>query len=480
MACLFCGGYAIKGIHVRMPPVEWVCSGRGGMGCCVFFLVYMSVQRQTVIVSPGGFRGGDIVVPGDKSISHRVALIAGISAGTSSIRGFLQAEDCLNTLQAMESFGARSWFDEDGVLSIQGTGGKMLEPAGPLDVGNSATGMRLLAGLCAGSPIQVTLTGDETLRSRPMDRIKEPLELMGAGIELSEAGTAPMSIRGGGLRGIEYCLPTASAQVKTCCILAGLYADGRTTVIEPIATRDHTERILRALGVPLTVDEQIISVEGYGPEGPRFLARPYAIPGDFSSASYWLAAAAAMPGVQMTVRNVGLNRRRTAMLNVLARMGATVDIERTSETTDIEVYGDITVTGAELTGTEVGGAEIPNLIDELPLVAVLGALARGRTVIRDAGELRVKESDRIAVMTGNLSDMGVYVQEKDDGMVIHGPAKLVPTRSVRSFGDHRVAMSMSILAIFAEQPVCIGNVACVDTSYPEFWEQLQKLGVNVE
>lgn len=440
----------------------------------------MTIPKQTKIVHPGGFAGGVVRVPGDKSISHRTALLAGISSGTSEIRGFLQAEDCLNTLKAMEAFGARSWIDEEGVLSIQGTGGKMIEPVGPLDVGNSGTGMRLLAGLCAGSPIQVTLTGDASLQSRPMRRIKEPLELMGATVDLTPQGTAPMTIQGGNLHGIEYRLPTASAQVKSCCILAGLYATGRTTVLEPIPTRDHTERMLRAVGAPIRVEGPHISVEGCGPKGPKFLARPYVVPGDFSSAAYWLAAAAAIPGATLRVEGVGLNLRRTALLDVLRRMGAKVEIERTSAPTDPEVYGNVTVTGADLKGTEVSGAEIPNLIDELPLVAVLGALARGRTEIRDASELRVKESDRVAVMVENLTNMGVRVEERPDGMGIEGPARIAPEKSIRSYGDHRIAMSMSILSIFSSEPVCIGNVACVDTSYPEFWDQLVNLGVNVE
>jgi 3-phosphoshikimate 1-carboxyvinyltransferase len=438
------------------------------------------IQTQSKIIHPGGFSGGIVRVPGDKSISHRTALLAGISSGVSTIRGFLQAEDCLNTLKAMEAFGARSWFDEDGVLSIQGTGGKMLEPAGPLDVGNSGTGMRLLAGLCAGSPITVTLTGDESLNARPMRRIQEPLELMGAKIELTEAGTAPMTIRGGSLHGIEYCLPVNSAQVKSCCILAGLYADGTTTVVEPVPTRDHTERMLRAVGAPIKVDGQNISIVGYGAKGPKFLARPYIVPGDFSSAAYWLAAAAAIPGCELRAEGIGLNRRRTALLDVLRRMGAEVEVERTSLAADPEVYGNVTVRGAALKGTEVRGDEIPNLIDELPLVAVLGALASGRTAIRDAAELRVKESDRVAVMAENLASVGVCVQELPDGLIIEGPARISPTRAIRSHGDHRVAMSMAILAIFSDAPFCIGNVGCVDTSYPEFWSQLNQLGVNVE
>lgn len=440
---------------------------------------------DTRVVHPGGFRGGTLRVPGDKSISHRVALIAGLSRGVSEVRGFLEAEDCLNTLKAMEAFGARVWMEEDAegaVLKIEGTGGKMIEPVGALDVGNSGTGMRLLAGLCAGNAIRVRLMGDESLSGRPMGRIQAPLAQMGADVTLAEGGTPPMEIRGGGLRNIEYCLPVASAQVKSCCLLAGLYAEGETTVVEPVPTRDHTERILRATGADIRVEGHRISVRGYGAQGPRLLARKYGVPGDFSSAAYFLAAAAAISGVAVRVEALGLNPRRTAFLDVLRAMGAKVEVEpETGADADWEPRGAVTVSGAELRGVEVGGEEIiPNLIDELPLVAVLGALARGRTVIRDAAELRVKESDRIAAMVGNLQAMGVLARATSDGLVVEGPARISPVGTLRTYGDHRVAMSMSILSIFADCPVAVPRVSCVSTSYPTFWGQLQNLGVHVE
>lgn len=441
---------------------------------------------ETRIVHPGGFRGGTLRVPGDKSISHRVALVAGISRGRSRVRGFLEAEDCVNTLRAMEAFGARAWAEEDAdgekVITIQGTGGKMLEPAEVLDVGNSGTGMRLLAGLCAGNAIRVRLTGDASLSGRPMGRIRTPLEMMGAEVRLSEDGTPPMEIRGGQLKAIDYCLPVASAQVKSCCLLAGLYAEGTTSVIEPVPTRDHTERILAATGAAVRVDGHRISVEGCGAAGPRLAARDYVVPGDFSSAAYFLAAAAATPGVAVRVDGLGLNPRRTAFLDVLRAMGAGVETEEEQgPDADWEPRGAVTVYGAELRGTEVGGEEIiPNLIDELPLVAVLGALARGRTTIRDAAELRVKESDRIAAMVENLTAMGVLARATADGLTVDGPAKISPQKALKTYGDHRVAMSMAILSIFADCAVAIPRVSCVATSYPTFWEQLQQLGVTIE
>jgi 3-phosphoshikimate 1-carboxyvinyltransferase len=440
----------------------------------------MSRDAQSRIVHPGGFRGGVIRVPGDKSMSHRAVLLAGISRGTSEIRGFLQAGDCLNTVRAMEALGARASLDASGVLRVTGTGGKLLEPARPLDVGNSGTGMRLLAGLCAGTGTKVTLTGDEGLRRRPMERIQKPLELMGAKISLSEGGVAPIRVEGGGLRGIEYCLPVASAQVKTCCLLAGLFAEGETAVVEPVPTRDHTERLLKLAGADIEVQGRKIRVKGHGAEGPKFQARAMEIPGDFSSAAYWLAAGAAIPGTTTRVEGVGLNPRRTAFLGVLERMGAKVTVEEGPSAGGAEPTGNVTVEGAELRGTEVGGEEIPNLIDELPLVAVLGAVARGRTTIRDAEEMRSAESDRVATIVENLERMGVMARGRRDGLTVEGPGGVRPAGAVRSFGDHRVAMALAVLSIFADCPVCIMGVSCVEKSYPGFWEQLKKTGVNVE
>lgn len=441
----------------------------------------MSQIPQSVIVNPSSTLSGTMEVPGDKSISHRVAMLAAMAKGTSTIRNFLQSEDCVNTLHAMAALGARTSVTDDGELTIQGTGGNLLEPAGPLNVGNSGTSIRLIAGLLAGQPMTVEVTGDESLCTRPMSRIKEPLERMGAKVELTgEKGTAPIKITGGNLKPIDYMLPVASAQVKSCILFAGLFADGVTSVSEPVPTRDHTERMLRAFGVPVEVDGLQVRVKGFGQGGPSLKAGQFVVPGDFSSAAYWMVAVAARKRDSVTIKNVGLNPRRIALIDVLKRMGASVEVKQRSEPGDREPMGDVKVTGGKLKGVSVGGADIANLIDELPLVSVLGALAEGETTIVNAAELRVKESDRIATMAANLRLVGVDVEERDDGMVIRGGSELKPTGAARSYGDHRIAMAMAILATYGTEKLLINNVNCVDTSYPAFWSDLKKLGGHVE
>ncbi len=423
--------------------------------------------------------GGSIRVPGDKSISQRVAMLASLAEGTSKVTGYLNGEDARSTLAAMEQMGARAEFRDDA-LYITGVAGRLQQPAEPLNMGNSGTGTRLLAGLVAGAGIEVSMIGDESLSSRPMGRIRHPLELMGAHIGLSgQRGTLPMMICGGNLQGIGYLLPMASAQVKSCILLAALYAEGKTTVIEPRPTRDHTEKLFDVLGIPLTIKGLEISIEGFGPEGPRFKARDFVVPGDFSSAAFWIVAVAARPGAELVIEHVGLNQRRTALLDVMQRMGADIEVVIAEEKGD--PYGTIKVRGAQLTGTVIEGDEIPNLIDELPVIAVAGALAEGKTEIRDAAELRVKESDRIAEMVKNLRLFGAEVDEKEDGMIVKGPAALkTPAVAIDSHGDHRIAMSIAILNTFCNEPVTITNVGCVNTSYPEFWQHMEQLGGRVE
>jgi 3-phosphoshikimate 1-carboxyvinyltransferase len=304
---------------------------------------------------------------------------------------------------------------------------------------------------------------------------------MGARIELTgKGGCAPIKIQGGGLKGIEYAIPVASAQVKSCILLATLYAEGKTILTETMETRDHTERLLQVMGVPIKVKGLKVELEGYGKKGPAFKSRAWLVPGDFSSAAYAMVAVSAREGATVTIRNVGLNPRRTALLDVLGRMGARVETHARGGQDSGEPIGDVLITGAGLQGTEVGGKEIPKLIDELPLVAVAGALAKGKTVIRDARELRVKESDRIATMAANLRAVGAKVIEREDGMEIHGPATLDKTAVVQSYGDHRVAMSMAVLALYAKEPICIMNIDCIATSYPAFWDDLKRLGAHVE
>ena len=423
--------------------------------------------------------GGALRVPGDKSVSQRIAMLAALAKGTTSVTGFLTGEDAMSTLEAVCALGASYFFDGD-VLKITGAEGGLKQPDHALNMGNSGTGTRLLAGLLAGHPMTVTMIGDESLSRRPMGRISTPLALMGAQLELTgERGTLPMKICGTRLQGIRYELPMASAQVKSCVLLAGLFADGTTTVVESRPTRDHTEKLFKTLGIPVEVDGLEIRVTGCGQRGPQFSARDLTVPGDFSSAAFWIAAVAARPGAELTVHGVGLNPRRTALLDVLKRMGAQIETKITASSGD--PIGTIFVRGATLRGTQIGGDEIPNLIDELPLIAAIGALAVGRTVIRDAAELRVKESDRIAVTAAHLRAFGVEVSEQPDGMTVSGPAKLqVPSAPLESHGDHRIAMSMAVLATFGAGPVSLHNVDCVQTSYPDFWKHLEQLGGKSE
>lgn len=430
-----------------------------------------------------GGRGacGALEVPGDKSISHRVAILSAIASGTSSITGFLQAEDCINTLRALEALGVETFIDGDGELQITGTGGRFLEPACSLDFGNSGTGLRLMAGLLASQPFQTELGGDDSLTSRPMDRIRGPLEEMGATFEFPcSENCAPFRVQGGSLTSIDYRVPIASAQVKSCLLIAGLFAEGESIIHEPRMTRDHTERLLRVLDVPIRVDGLSVSVDGFGLDGPDVDATEWYVPGDFSSAANWIVSAAAREGKKLNIENVGLNPRRTAFLDVLERMGAEIEVEEISENDVAEPYGDIKVRGSNLKGTEVCGNEIPNLIDELPLVAVAGVLAEGETVIRDAGELRVKESDRIKTMVRNLKEFGADVEELKDGLVVRGPIKLNKKVCVDSYGDHRIAMAMAILGSYGEKPVLVKNIACTETSYPGFWGDLRHQGVTVD
>lgn len=433
---------------------------------------------KSKIVHPAKLEG-TIKVPGDKSISQRVAMLASLAEGTSKVTGYLNGEDARSTLSAMEQMGAKAEFCDDA-LYITGVAGQLRQPDEPLDMGNSGTGTRLLAGLVAGAGIEVSMIGDESLSSRPMGRIRHPLELMGAHIGLTgKRGTLPMMICGGKLKGIGYLLPMASAQVKSCILLAGLFAEGKTTVVEPRPTRDHTEKLFQLLGIPIEIKGLEISIVGFGSDGPRFKARDFNVPGDFSSAAFWIVAVAARPGAQLEMENVGLNPRRTALLDVMKRMGADIEITVTEGQGD--PCGNIKVCGSRLKGTVIKGDEIPNLIDELPIIAVAGALAEGQTDIRDAAELRVKESDRIAEMVKTLRLFGVEVEEKDDGMVVTGGASVkTPAVALDSHGDHRIAMSMAILNSFGDKPATIENVGCVDTSYPEFWQHMEQLGGKVE
>ena len=416
----------------------------------------------------------EFTVPGDKSMSHRAAILGGLSNGTCTVRNFLPSEDCVNTLNAMQALGAsHEVLDELAGygpinLRIHGQSMKLSAPAAPIDCGNSGTGMRLLAGLLAGQSFTSELFGDASLSSRPMGRITIPLAQMGANIETlgEKPGCAPLRIHAAKVHPITYDMPVASAQVKSAVLLAGLFAEGTTTVIQPAETRDHTERMLASFGIHTRHDGKAISLDG----GQTPQACDFTVPGDISSAAFWLVAAAALPGSRLLIKDVGLNPTRTAILKVLSRMGAHMtEIVHQSEG---EPIGNIEIHGAPLTGTTIFLEEVPNLIDEIPVIAVAAALAQGRTIIRNAKELRVKETDRITTVVDNLRAMGAEVEEFEDGMEIVG-GKPLHGATIDSFGDHRIAMAFAIAGLFATGETVIQNTDCVNTSYPGFAHHLK-------
>ncbi len=411
----------------------------------------------------------ELTVPGDKSISHRAIMLAALSNGRGEVTGFLPSEDCLSTMKAFQQLGVPIERTDETTVIIEGKRGHFTAPTGDIDCGNSGTTMRLLCGILAAQPFRSRLVGDASLSKRPMRRVIDPLTQMGAKITAEgDKGCAPLVIEGGPLKAIDYKSPVASAQVKSAILLAGLFAKGTTSVTEPELSRDHTERmfawhLLRPRKNGLTV-----SVIG----GETLESRDFSVPGDISSAAFWLVMAAAQPGSHLLVKNVGLNPARTGVLAVLIRMGA--HVSEIVENSDCEPSGTVEVRGTKLRATTIGGAEIPNVIDELPILSVAAALAEGRTIIKDAHELRVKETDRIAAVARNLRAFGVKVDEREDGMEIEGGAALHGAE-VESFGDHRIAMAFAVLASFAQGPSFIRNTDCVNTSYPGFNDTLKKL-----
>ena len=417
---------------------------------------------------------GEMTVPGDKSISHRVAILGGLASGTTCVRNYLCSADCLNTLRAMQQLGATVSPASHGAdFSITGTGMSPVAPATDIDCGNSGTGMRLLAGVLSALPFSSRMVGDASLSCRPMRRIMTPLNQMGACIRAcgERDGCAPLEITGGTLRPLHYALPMASAQVKSAVLLAGLFADGETRVDQPAVTRDHTERLLRHFGVPCEESASHLSVAVRG--RAHWKARDIEVPSDFSSAAFWLVAASIVPGSELTLRGVGLNPTRTALLHVLQRMGAQIQLSNVRG--ECEPMGDMTVRCAsQLHGTEILPEEVPNLIDEVPILAVAAAHAQGDTTIRHAAELRVKESDRISAVVCNLQAMGARVQEYDDGMVITGGVPLTGA-TLDSYTDHRIAMSFLIAGLCAAGKTTLLRCGNIETSYPGFENHLLQL-----
>lgn len=429
-------------------------------------------RGDAVIVAPVNRLSGELRVPGDKSISHRAAMLAALAHGRSVLENFSTARDCASTLDCLHALGV-SINRDDSTVFIEGAGDAGLrEPARVLDAQNSGTTMRLLAGILAGQPFQATLTGDESLRSRPMLRIAEPLRLMGAVVEVEADGCAPLRIRGQRpLRAVHYRLPVASAQIKSAVLLAGLAADATTSVEEPKPTRDHTERMLREFGAHVERTGDSLSVRG----GAKLRARDFTIPGDISSAAFFIAAAVMLPGSELSIRDVGLNPTRTAFLSTLAGMGAEISVE--DERLECgEPLGTIRVRGRALKEPRplnIHGPVISNLIDELPLLGFVAACVGCDMELSDARELRVKESDRIRATVENLSRMGARAEERDDGWRIYGGPKLRGA-SLSSFDDHRIAMACAVAALTAEGSSEIeGARQAVTISLPEFWSLLK-------
>lgn len=433
----------------------------------------MSIDTITVRKAENGLRG-TITVPGDKSISHRVAILGALAEGAMKVQNYLCSEDCMNTLRAMQQLGATvTPGDAPENFTLTGTAMQPVAPAKDIDCGNSGTGMRLMAGVMAALPFSSRMYGDPSLSSRPMKRIIDPLALMGARITAcgEKPGCAPLSIEGSALKPVHYDLPMASAQVKSAVLLAGMLTPGETSVHQPSITRDHTERLFAHFGVPCKVSEDGLDISTQGPA--RITAKDIIIPGDISSAAFWLVAASVVPNSEITLRHVGLNPTRSAIIDVLLRMGADINISVTQE--DGEPFGDITVrTATRLVGTEILKREIPNLIDEIPVLAVAAAFAEGNTSIRNAAELRVKESDRISTTVNNLRAMGAVVEEFEDGMVITGGAPLHGA-VMDSYHDHRIAMGFLMAGLNASGETTLLNCANINTSYPSFVQHLETL-----
>ncbi len=436
-----------------------------------------SVQANGDLVflaQPGGRVSGSIRVPGDKSISHRSIVLGSLAEGTTEIDGFLEGEDALATLQAFRDMGVVIEGPHHGRVTIHGVGLHGLKaPPGPLYLGNSGTSMRLLSGLLAAQPFDSVLTGDESLSKRPMGRIAEPLRQMGAQVETAADGRPPLSIRGGQrLQGLNYAMPMASAQVKSCLLLAGLYAPGNTSVTEPAPTRDHTERMLRGFGYPLTVDGATVTIA----PGHRLQACAIEVPADISSAAFFLVAASIAEGSEVLLRHVGVNPTRTGVIDILRLMGADITLENPRDVGG-EPVADIRVRAARLQGIEIPRHLVPLAIDEFPVLFIAAAVAFGRTVLRGAEELRVKESDRIQVMADGLLALGVKAEATADGIVIEGGT--LGGGEVYSHGDHRIAMAFSVAALRASAPIRIHDCANVATSFPNFLALAAEVGIRV-
>ncbi|MBN2452780.1 MAG: 3-phosphoshikimate 1-carboxyvinyltransferase [Candidatus Omnitrophica bacterium] len=417
---------------------------------------------------PAKMLSGEITLPGDKSISHRAIMLGAIARGKTSVRGLLDCDDCRYTARAFKDMGLRV-ARKGGITVIEGAGLRGLKrPRAPINVGNSGTSMRLLAGILAGQGFGAVLTGNEGLLRRPMKRIVDPLAMMGVNIAAGPDGLPPIKINGAAMKAISYKMPVSSAQVKSAILFAGLYASGTTTVNEKVKSRDHTERMMKYFGADVRTNGLAVSVSG----GRELAGREIEIPGDISSASFFIAGAVLLAGSKINIRKVSINPTRVGILNILSAMGARVKI--VNKVDAFEPYADIEVESGPINGVEIGQRDIPGIIDELPVIFVLASLAKGRTVIKGAEELRVKETDRIDSMMYNLGRMGANISVDRGTIVIDGVERLRGAE-LKSYGDHRTVMSMAIAALTASGASSIDDVECVSKSLPEFFELLSKL-----
>lgn len=421
-------------------------------------------------IANGKSLNGVVTIPGDKSISHRAIMFGSLANGLTKVTNFLLGEDCLSTINCFRQLGVQIEINEKEVL-VYGRGFEGLkEPESVLDVGNSGTTSRLMMGILSGLPFHSVIVGDESISKRPMKRVTKPLSLMGAKIDgRVDATYTPISIRGGKLKGISYESPVASAQVKSSILLAGLLAGGTTTVTEPEKSRDHTERMLKAFGCDLKIDGNKVSIEG----GQKLVPSDVIVPGDISSAAFFLVAGSIVPDSEILLKNVGVNPTRTGILHVLERMGANITLENEVEVNG-EPIADLRVKTAKLKATTIGGEEIPTCIDEIPILALAAAMADGETIIKDAEELRVKETDRIQTVVTELSKLGISIEATKDGMIIQGNSSLKGT-TVETHGDHRMGMMLTIASLVADDETIIKNSDCIAVSYPNFNEQLHEL-----
>ncbi|WGZ92601.1 MAG: 3-phosphoshikimate 1-carboxyvinyltransferase [Candidatus Thiothrix putei] len=435
---------------------------------------HSSINLQ-FIVQPGGSLHGSVRVPGDKSISHRSIMLGALAEGTTHVSGFLQGEDCLCTLNAFRSMGVEiEGPSDDGNVTIHGVGLHGLQaPTHDLDMGNSGTSMRLMSGLMSGQAFDIKMTGDASLSKRPMKRVTVPLARMGANIEATATGTPPLLVHGGSkLHGIHYDMPMASAQVKSSLLLAGLYAEGETSVTEPAPTRDHTERMLRGFGYEVKTEGNRISLQG----GGKLTATDIDIPSDISSAAFFMVGASIAQGSDLTIEHVGMNPTRTGVIDILRLMGANLDVLNEREVGG-EPVADIRVRAVQLKGIQIPESLVPLAIDEFPALFIAAAFAEGQTVLTGAEELRVKESDRIQVMADGLMACGVDAQPTPDGIIIN-PGNFTGG-TIDSHGDHRIAMSFAMAALCAQAPITINDCANVNTSFPGFVALAAKAGVRI-